>query len=391
MHGSIIWYQNAKTKECMKIPIRAFSDDSKPVHLKLIYGEDVKPLLIYPAQKAEYIEPLTDLQLMFKQRLLKDTRVLVVVGYSFRDDYIVHMLWDAARANKDLHLILISPNAQEIFDKKLKFTDKDSFSRLDNRVICLPYPFSTVISRLKNDYIHDLSNLCRIEEENIKEEKLGGRPNWQRLLRIAIDCEFLTKAERILEKIKKNWNELDLGGLLPQGLLHYSVKGLLHSIITKDGNESIWLDRVNESLGAFDVENLQVVNPTIEDFGLCFTFDNNILSFGNAINDWIDPIILERKQRFQLLSPKYEAKLDKIREAYNDLEKYRKYLSIFKNRVNWDQYQNLRFYDKSLHELNSLLAVVPQDWNKMEQIVLGIERRELTKIIGGNHFQFRLN
>ncbi len=89
MHGSIIWYTNTKTHECVKIPVRAFSDERKPVHLKLIYGEDVKPLLIYPAQKAEYMEPLTDLQLMFKERLFnKDTKIVVLVGYSCRDNYI---------------------------------------------------------------------------------------------------------------------------------------------------------------------------------------------------------------------------------------------------------------------------------------------------------------
>ena len=54
MHGSVIWYEDVKTKECVKIPVHAFVE-GKPVALRLIYGEDVKPLLIYPAQKAEYV------------------------------------------------------------------------------------------------------------------------------------------------------------------------------------------------------------------------------------------------------------------------------------------------------------------------------------------------
>jgi len=50
MHGSVIWYENKKTKEIVKIHVRAFRR-GKPVKLSLIYGEDVRPLLIYPAQK----------------------------------------------------------------------------------------------------------------------------------------------------------------------------------------------------------------------------------------------------------------------------------------------------------------------------------------------------
>lgn len=39
MHGSIIWYENAKTKECIKIPVRALFTDKQPGHLKTIYGK----------------------------------------------------------------------------------------------------------------------------------------------------------------------------------------------------------------------------------------------------------------------------------------------------------------------------------------------------------------
>lgn len=115
-------------------------------NLKLIYGEEVKPLLIYPAEKAEYLEPLTDLQLMFKHRLFSaDTKVVVVVGYSFRDNYIINMIWDAAKSNEDLHIVLIDPNASQIFEDKLKFVGEDSTSRIHDRVICLSNPFAAIV------------------------------------------------------------------------------------------------------------------------------------------------------------------------------------------------------------------------------------------------------
>ena len=36
MHGSVIWYEDMKTKECVKIPVHVFFE-GKPVGLKLIY------------------------------------------------------------------------------------------------------------------------------------------------------------------------------------------------------------------------------------------------------------------------------------------------------------------------------------------------------------------
>ena len=150
LHGSVIWFENVKTKQCVKIPAQAFYE-GKPVKLKLIYGEDIEPLLLYPAQKSEYIEPLTDLQLMFKKRLFDPkTRFAIFVGYSFKDEYVARMLWDAARINENLHVILIAPNAQEIFEYKLRYVNREKKdpSRIQDRVICLPYPFETIIYQL---------------------------------------------------------------------------------------------------------------------------------------------------------------------------------------------------------------------------------------------------
>lgn len=393
LHGSVIWYQNIKTKECVKIPVHAFSE-GKPVNLKLIYEEDVKPLLIYPAQKSEYIEPLTDLQLMFKQRLFsKDTKVLVVVGYSFRDDYIVHMLWDAARANEDLHIIFIAPNSKEIFDKRLKLIDKDSPSRIHDRVICLPYPFCKVIYQLRNKYLNNLSYLLRVEEEAIETERAGYNADeeWQMVLRSAIDCEYLTKAESALQNIKKNWNELNLGNLAPQALLHYAFKGLLHSVVLNDGNENKWLERINKSLEIFDADKLQAIEPTIDHFNLVFMFSNGSFRFKQVIDNWIDPLIQIWKEKLQLLSPKYEAKLEKVTKAYTAIEKFRKYLSLFENSVSWNQYIELRKNTYDIKRIITLLDSGSQDWDRIKMIVTNIERSEFIKWFGKTRFQLEIS
>lgn len=389
MHGSVIWYQNKKTKECVKIPVHGFIE-GKSVDLKLIYGEEVEPLLIYPAQKAEYVEPLTDLQLMFKQRLFsKDTKVVVVVGYSFRDDYIIHMLWDAARVNENLHVILISPDSQEI-SKKLEFIDKEVPSRICDRIVCLPYPFSTIISKLKNGYIRNLLDLCRIEKENIDNEKVGGRPDWQRVLRIAIDCEFMTKAESMPERVKKNWSELDLSGLMPQALLHYAIKGLLHSVATADGIESKWIDRVNKSLEIFDVNKLQVVDYNSDSFALGFDFRTGIVRFNDVIDGWIDPVVHIWKEKLQLLGSEYETKLEKAKEAYNDLGNFREYISIFANRLLWERYLELRSKAKGKRKLETLLYRAPTNWEKVRSLVICIERKYFENTFGETCFQLKM-
>lgn len=392
LHGSIIWYQNIKTKECVKIPVHAFSE-GKSVNLQLIYGEDVTPLLIYPAQKSYYIEPLTDLQLMFKERLFnKETKVVVIVGYSFRDDYIIHMLWDAARANEDLHIILIAPNSKEIFDRKLKFIEKDSPSRIQGRVICLPYPFSTVISLLKNNYLRNLSELRNTERDNINKEKRGEYVNWEAMLQNAIDCEFLTKAESTIEKLGKDWGETEMAGRNSQSWLHYAIKGLLSSIALEDGNEDIWIKRVNKSLKFFDAENLHITGVGLNGVNINFRVQERNyqrdINFYEAANYWIDPVFSEREQKRRLLGPAFETKLVKISKDFDTLVRFGQYVSSINFPSLWKNYIELRSNDKDVSRLSAILSSVPVDWEVVEKMVLDIERRTLKEAIGANSIQF---
>lgn len=403
MHGSIIWYENTKTKECVKIPVRAFSDEGKPVHLKLIYQEDVKPLLIYPAQKAEYIEPLTDLQLKFKERLFdKDiTKVLVIVGYSFRDKYIRHMLWDAARVNERLHIIMISPNANEIFEKNLKYIDKDSKSRLHDRVICLPYPFATVIYKLKNYYLQNLTELLKNEEINIKEKKQGHNVNWITPLRNAIDCEFLTKAESIIEKLDSDWESGDTFAYSEEMWLHYAIKGLLSSILINDGNENNWIKRANKSLERFNVENLHVksVNSTGLDIQFQYrterrgTISRGLREFKEG---WLEPIFSIIDYKIRLLGT-YKDNLDKIKGNLDSLKKFEQYIcSLNESLGSWDKYLMARKNDKGISELETTLSKMTRlQWGKKEYldkippILIEIEKRTFKEIIGDGKVQFK--
>jgi len=394
MHGSVIWYENKKTKEIVKIPVRAFRR-GKPVKLSLIYGEDVRPLFIYPAQKMEYVEPLTELQLMFKERLANEnTKIVIVVGYSFRDDYIIHMLWDASRTNKDLHIVFISPTAQEHFESKLRFIDKEKkdLSRLCDRIVCLPYPFSTVIGRLiKKGLLRNIGNVVRIERDLIKEEKMGNKPDWENLLRICIDCEFSTKTKHILgEKIRKKWNEISFGS--PQTSARLAVKAMLHSVITKDGFEDVWQNRVNESLKVLSIENLEVDGLDKSGFLLRFKVNPDFTPvFTGIIEKWVEPILNERKDKLNLLTTKFEKKLIRTEESFKCWERFRDYLARLKGRIEWEKYFELRRNSKDLSMIKKLLQSNKEDrFQKLRELVLKIERKELKKVFGGKSFQFKL-
>jgi hypothetical protein len=403
MHGSVIWYENKRTKECVKIPVHTFTD-GKSTSLQLISGEEVKSLLIYPAQKMEYVEPLTELQLMFKERLAnKNTNILVMVGYSFRDDYIIHMLWDAGRKNENLYIILVNPEAQELFQEKLRFINKKErdTSRIWDRTVCLPYPFSTVIYLLNNYYVRSIGNISRIWNELLGEEKFNVDPSraldqWVNLLKVCIECEFSTKAEQILEnKIGTEWSEIPSSTHLNQReKILYGVKALVHSVIARDGFEDRWLNRVNKSIESLRVENLEVFETNIRGFQLMFKDVMDSTQSSPLISvekDLITPILSERNQKLKLLSPKFEKSLVRTEDSFMRLNEFRTYLVQLSGRIDWTNYSTIRSGAEELEKIKELLRDQSnQDrFKELGELVLDIERKELVKIFGGTTFQFQ--
>ena len=402
LHGSVIWFENVKTKQCVKIPAQAFFQGD-PVELKLIYGEDIEPLLLYPAQKVEYIEPLSDLQLMFKNRLLdKKTEVVIFVGYSFKDEYVTRMLWDAARVNENLHVILISPNANSIFETKLKYINKENkdLSRIQDKVLCLPYPFATVIYQLRNHYLMKLSSIRNMENQVIEKEKYEDKNDieWQNLLRLCIEGEFSSKAEYILEeKLCKDWNELVFDVNVNKFSLAF--QGLMHSIIAKDDYTDRWLRRLNDTLEILKTENLQI-HSTEQDFRI-FVHHGSDYSIKELLNI-IESLLSEKTKKLRMLSPSYENSLNCLGTSFKKLEKLKDYFDTMKEKhIKWQDYLTLRNDIPEKIEINELSSklCIPMAQNikglqtpkkSLDSLILTIERRELDKIYGGQAFQFRL-
>lgn len=198
LHGSVMWYQSDRGGY-IKLPVMTETSE-----IQLITGEKAENLMLYPMQKWDYAEPLLELLVYIKHLLESETcKFLIVIGYSFRDDHIKRILWDAARKNRELHLILVGPKAYQIYIEKLKFYDAHTRipSSLDGRVVCLPYKFEEILPYIKNHYLKNLreglSNMYAQQQVEIR----GERAFWMSCLRSFTNAEYTEKVEDLLNGI----------------------------------------------------------------------------------------------------------------------------------------------------------------------------------------------
>jgi hypothetical protein len=305
------------------------------------------------------------------------------------------MLWDAARINDDLRIILLNPSAQEIFERRLKYLDdRKTPSRIGDRVVCLPYPFRTIIYRLKNNYLRSIGNCVRMEKQFLAEEKLGMGHDWQQLLKVCIDCEFSTKSDSIFEdKLGEKW--LDFKSWSEENIserILLCMKALLHSSIAKDEFETKWLDRINRLFGFTNVDNLRITNITDEMLSMDFGFGNAEVTLGQT---WlvIERLIAEIDQKSDLLGVDLKEKLDRIMGYRRSLEAFRVYLNQFRNNPRWENYFKLRgsLQTEMRKELN-MWGTHPttegkrESKNNLEELVLKTERSVLGAIYEGQSF-----
>jgi hypothetical protein len=197
IHGSVIWYQSDRGGY-IKLPVM-----TKESKVQLITGEKAENLMLYPMQKWDYAEPLLELLVKIKHLLESEScKFLIVVGYSFRDVHIIRILWDVARKNRELHLLLIDPDAYQIYSKKIKYYDTSEKipSSLDGKVICLPYLFEKVFPYVKNYYLKKIKEGFAYETSQHQIEIQGEKANWISCLQSFADAEYIEKIETILKK-----------------------------------------------------------------------------------------------------------------------------------------------------------------------------------------------
>lgn len=200
LHGSIMWYLTDYGNFVKLLS----KNDEETDEISLITEEIARQFIIYPMRgKLEYIEPIGYLTNQL-QKNLKEAKLCIIVGYSFRDEDIKRIFFDSAKENENLTIVLISPDASRTFNEKLRYRDEEKSiqSPLFNRVICFNYPFGSV---LKNSYLYRIKNripyiftsyLLAIDERR----DLGTIETFKRVINDALEVSHVYFIENIFEK-----------------------------------------------------------------------------------------------------------------------------------------------------------------------------------------------
>ena len=200
LHGSIMWYSTDYGNFVKLLSKNSDSDDE----ITLINGEIARPFIVYPmGGKLEYIEPVGYLYNEL-QKYLKEAKLCIVVGYSFRDEDIKRIFLDSSKGNEELIIILISPNAGRTFNEKLRYRDEENSipSPLYDKVICFNYPFGSVL-KSSNLYrkINKIKPIFTFYSSAIENKRISGNmDDFKTVVNNALNVGHVYFVENIFEK-----------------------------------------------------------------------------------------------------------------------------------------------------------------------------------------------
>jgi hypothetical protein len=387
IHGSITWYETERGR-LVKLPVKTESAE-----IELMTGEKATPLMLYPMRKLEYSEPLISLLMILRDKL-NSTDFAFIVGYSFRDNQLKRVFWNAARKNKELVLFLITPSAHEIYEKKLRKYDNELGipSDLDGRVICLPYKFERVLPFL-SEYLRNATNGLRMLRENkITETMRFEEPNWDMCLPSLIKSEHIAKIEEVLQK--GAWEQFIKNAVGPQ-TIELAFMAFLTSLMS--GNvayRNAWLTRFLNLFSPivatieFDTQ-MSLLNPESINLNMRQSLSKEGGVPSVKIKELFNTILANCKLKSSLVNDYFS----KVFSTVSDyLEKIRESFSIKSYSI--DEYIQLRKQDfpKETNEIASLAkkyiaeskTAYPEDLRtKIPQIVDDIETQELSKKLAG--------
>lgn len=278
IHGSIMWYKTNKNNY-IKLPIPPTGNQ------KLIFGEEAMPLMLYPMQKWEFVEPLLEMLLQFKKSL-EVYDFAIVVGYSFRDSHIVRIFQETARRNQKLIVIMVGPSARKRYEQKLKFyLDENGVatnipSVLEDRVLCLQYGFEAMAIKLKE--ITDRCHTALIFEKNLQDDIIAGRPaDPTALLSILADIEFLDRANKIKNNVE--WfSQFTLSHVNTSIMLSCFKLFVIAEVQGQENSSNYWLYRF---LTAFHVLSLLTRSKIqVQEFTMQFSNYDQLSGYSGTRN-----------------------------------------------------------------------------------------------------------
>lgn len=315
LHGSVTWYRTDHGNY-MKLPLRNVTTS-----VELIGGETAQGLILYPMQKLDYSGPTVEL-LVEAKRILESAscKVIVVAGYSFRDEQIRSMLWDAARINDNLIMVLIDPKAYDIYESHLCYYDADHKipSSLGGRTICLPYDFSKILVHLRTTILNNFEDALAEQNAQLQKGVKGEKADWRQAAVLFSNCEFQTQATRLWQAVPEYDRDIDRLWLLSI-LFKLGISELV-----KGKRKNYYLTRFFGTLKSATSSGLRIDLTRIP-FGLNVSFDS-----------------LSREDSFP---PSYT--LDKYLSLFEELD------AFIRLREEW----SLPIQQKRLHPFSNIIGV----------------------------------
>jgi hypothetical protein len=226
LHGSVTWFKS-RTGGYLKLPIRSGLHD-----IELLSGEQAEPVMLYPAQKADYAGPFLELFRRF-QETLRLSEWLLVFGYSFRDPILLDMVTDAAISNPKLKIVLTcGRHTESIFAENLAPTVSnvpDSRSQrgavVRDRIVRFPYRVEYSFPDFLSTLFPGLQKATTAHATSIWAELHGEAPRWAEAAEEYLKVGVLAQGSTILgdhvtiDPLQQG-QELKFSGLL--ALSHYA-------------------------------------------------------------------------------------------------------------------------------------------------------------------------
>lgn len=204
LHGSALWVVDEDGVYRRSISLPA-AGPPESVESRVFTGQKCQPMLLYPAAKAGFNAPfvfnLHRLRALLETASLVTT--LIVIGYSFRDDDLCYAVWDAARKNRNLRVILVDPAAERIY-REVLVGKKAGRAVLRGRVVRYCQPIfreetRSLLAALAGEVLPHTNEATRIERACLTRVNVGYE-DWTKLAQEFLLAEDLNGYWRCLAR-----------------------------------------------------------------------------------------------------------------------------------------------------------------------------------------------
>jgi hypothetical protein len=143
-------------------------------------------VILYPARKEGFAGPLVELLGMLQSESLR-ADFLVSVGYSFRDERFRRLLIDAGAVRRGLRLVLVGPDADQIFHTYFETDERQSIVPAHSdpptgifrgRVLRIPLAFEESFWPLVTHFLPVFIRATRAEDATVREANAGQPVDW---------------------------------------------------------------------------------------------------------------------------------------------------------------------------------------------------------------------